>query len=179
MRLGRATESLTKFVAGPLSQVIPAKARDTFYLRAFGFLKVPLIFFTSPSVETLTPEKCVVKIPLSRRTKNHLNSLYFGVLAVGADCAGGLIAMKLIQEEGDQVSLVFKDFQAQFLKRADGDTHFTCEDGDAIRALVKKALESGERENMPVRVVATVPTKYGQEPVAEFTLTLSLKRKSK
>jgi len=31
--------------------------------------------------------------------------------------------------------------------------------------------------NMPVEVIATVPSKEGEEPVAKFTLTLSLKLK--
>jgi acyl-coenzyme A thioesterase PaaI-like protein len=105
--------------------------------------------------------------------------MYFGALAAGADCAGGLIAMRLIQEEGNQVALIFKDFQASFLKRAEGDVLFTCEEGLAIRELVQKALRSGEREEMSVRVKATVPPQFGQDPVAEFVLTLSLKRKSK
>ncbi len=177
MRLNRAAESLTQWVAGPLAKKIPSRYRDTFYLRAFGLLKVPVLFFISPKVTELSSERCVIQVPLNRRTKNHLNSMYFGVLAAGADCAGGLIAMRQIQEEGNLVSLVFKDFQANFLKRAEGDTLFTCEDGEAIRKLVHKATESGERESMPVRVVATVPSKLGTQPVAEFTLTLSLKRK--
>lgn len=177
MNLNEAKESLTKWVAGPLAQKVPPKYRDTFYLRAFGLLKVPVLFFISPTVEELSATRCMVRVPLNKRTKNHLNSMYFGVLAAGADCAGGLIAMRQIQDEGDLVSLVFKDFQANFLKRAEGDTLFTCEDGEAIRKLVQKATESGERESMPVRVVATVPSKLGNEPVAEFTLTLSLKRK--
>jgi hypothetical protein len=177
MRLNEAAESLTKWVAGPLAKKVPSKYRDTFYLRAFGLLKVPVLFFISPSVMELSEARCVVKVPLSKRTKNHLNSMYLVVLAAGADCAGGLIAMRQIQEEGNLVSLVFKDFQASFLKRAEGDVLFTCEDGEAIRKLVQKATESGERENMPVRVTATVPSKLGSEPVAEFTLTLSLKRK--
>jgi acyl-coenzyme A thioesterase PaaI-like protein len=179
MNLSKATESLTQFVAGPLSQVIPAKMRDTFYLRAFGLFKVPVLLFVSPSVVELNESRCVVRIPLNRRTKNHLNSMYFAVLAAGADVAGGLMAMRLIQEQGDQVSLVFKDFQAQFLKRAEGDTHFTCEDGVGIRELVQKAIDSGERENMTVHVKATVPSQLGDEPVAEFKLTLSLKKKNK
>ena len=54
---------------------------------------------------------------------------------------------------------------------------FTCEDGEAIGALVSRAIGSGEREELPVRIVATVPDKLGEEPVADFTLTLSLKRR--
>ena len=179
MNLNQAKESLTQFVAGPLSQVIPARMRDTFYLRAFGLLKVPVLLFISPSVLELNETRCVVRIPLNRRTRNHLHSMYFAVLAAGADVAGGLMAMRLIQEQGDQVSLVFKDFNAQFLKRAEGDTHFICEDGVAIRELVQKAITSGERENMTVHVKAMVPAQLGDEPVAEFKLTLSLKKKKR
>lgn len=152
--------------------------RETLLLRSFGWLKVPLIYFCSPSVIEVSDERVAVLIPHRRRTINHLRSLYFGTLCVGADVAGGLIAMRMIQNAGDQVNLVFKDFHADFLKRAEGDTVFTCTDGAAVRACVERAIASGERENIPVHVIATVPSKLGDEPVAKFILTLSLKRKS-
>ena len=90
-----------------------------------------------------------------------------------------LIAMRLIQSEGGKVNLVFKDFQAEFLKRPEADVDFVCDQGDEVRALVKKATESGERENLAVKITAFCPKKLGNEPVAKFSLTLSLKRKSK
>ena len=158
--------------------LFPGPRGETVLLRTFGLLKIPMLFFISPSVIELSSEKCVVKVPLSRRTKNHLRSMYFGVLAAGADCAGGLIAMRLIETEGEgKISLVFKDFHAEFLKRAEGDVFFTCTQGAAIQDLVRKTIESGVRENLAVQVIATVPSKLGEEPVAKFTLTLSLKRK--
>jgi acyl-coenzyme A thioesterase PaaI-like protein len=160
-----------------IRQAVPVTLRETAILRGFGFLKIPLLFLVSPSVVELTEDRCVVKIPLNRRTRNHLGSMYFGTLCIGADCAGGLIAMRMIQTENAKVSLVFKDFKAEFLKRPEGDVHFTSDDGPAIRQLVRQAVESGERVNQPVRIVATVPSKLGAEPVARFELTLSLKRK--
>jgi acyl-coenzyme A thioesterase PaaI-like protein len=156
---------------------IPQYIRDTALVRFFGFTKVPLIFFLRPVVSHMDDEKCVVKLPLTRRSKNHLNSMYFGALATGADCAGGLAAMKEIQNSGKKVSLSFKEFHAEFLKRAEGDTYFTCHDVAEIKKFVENIIESGERGNMPVRVTATCPDKLGAEPVAEFTLTLSLKLK--
>src|SRR5688572_8350331 len=138
MQLAKASESLQKFISGPVIQAIPEKLRETAFLRAFGFLKVPVLFFISPSVVEANDQRCVVKVPLNRRTKNHLRSMYFGALAAGADAAGGLIAMRLIQEEGNKVSLIFKDFHAEFLKRAEGDVLFTCEQGAEIRNLVRK-----------------------------------------
>lgn len=152
--------------------------KETAYLRAFGFWKIPLIFLVSPSVLEMSDDRVVVKIPLKRVTRNHLKSMYFGVLAVGADVSGGLLAMRKIQESGDPISLIFKDFRAEFLKRAEGDVHFTCEQGKEIAALVEEARATGERVELPVHLTATVPTKLGQEPVARFVLTLSLKKKS-
>jgi acyl-coenzyme A thioesterase PaaI-like protein len=154
------------------------KLNATFKLRAFTFFKIPLLFYVSPSVEEINSDRCVVRIPLKRRTKNHLNVMYFGVLCTGADCAGGLMAMRLIQESGRNVSLLFKDFKAEFLKRAEGDVFFTCEDGPAIRAQVDKAMASDDRVNAPVRLTATVPSKLGSEPVALFELTLTLKKRN-
>lgn len=150
--------------------------KDTLFVRFFGLTKVPLIFFVSPSVVRLDDEQCVIKIPLNRRTKNHLNSMYFGVLATGADLAGGLIAMKEISNSKRKVALSFKDFHAEFLKRAHGDVHFICTQIPEIKKFVADVIESGERMNFPVYIEAIVP-KEGLEPVAKFTLTLSLKLK--
>ena len=173
----KATSKIVSQATSRVSEMLPVPLKETLFLRTFGFLKVPVIFYVGPRVIEATESKVVIRIPLNRRTKNHMNCMYFGVLAVGADCAGGLVAMRQIHELGDRVSLLFKDIQGEFLKRAEGDVHFTCEDGLSVRDLVNKATETGERQNMPVTIVATVPSKLGSEPVAKFTLTLSIKLK--
>lgn len=152
--------------------------KETLFLNAFSFWKIPLIFFLRPSVIKWTAQRIEIKIPLNRRSKNHLNSMYFGALTIGADCAGGLLAMRLIQESKKDIALVFKDLHADFLKRAESDVHFSCDDGDKVRQLVENTIRTGERQNMTVNVVATAPKSMGDEPVAKFKLTLSLKDKT-
>ncbi len=152
--------------------------KETWKLRAFGFVKIPLIFFCSPRLVEMTDEAVEMVIPLSYRTKNHLGSMYFGALAVGADVAGGLIAMRLIQKSGERINLIFKDFRAEFLKRPEADVHFRSVDGAKMKALVARTIASGERENETVEIIATCPSKFGNEPVAKLYLTISLKRKS-
>jgi len=154
-----------------------ARLKETVVLRFYTALKIPLIAYLRPSVKELTDERCLVRIPLMRRTKNHLNAMYFGALCAGADLAGGLVAMRRIQQRGDKVVFVFKDFQADFLKRAQGDVLFCCDDGRRLTALVARAEESGERVEETVSVVATCPSDLGDEPVARFRLTISLKRR--
>ncbi|MGE4232990.1 MAG: PaaI family thioesterase [Bacteriovoracia bacterium] len=153
--------------------------KETIKLRLFGWLKIPLLGFVQPQVLELNDKRCVVKIPLSWRTKNHLGTMYFGVLSTGADCAGGLAAMNAISSSGKPVALIFKDFHAEFLKRAEGDVYFTCEQVQEARDLVQKAIDTKERQNTSLKIVATVPDKMGNEPIANFALTLSLKLKER
>ena len=47
-----------------------------------------------------------------------------------------------IEQSGGGVSLIFKDFSAEFLKRAEGDVHFISQDGAAVRDLVRRAIDS-------------------------------------
>jgi acyl-coenzyme A thioesterase PaaI-like protein len=139
--------------------------------------KIRLISYVRPRVVDLTDERCEIVVPLSWRTRNHLRSMYFGALCTGADAAAALAALRASRRAGGRVAVVFKDVQAEFLKRAEADVHFACDQSREILTLIEKADASGERENLPVRVVATVPKLFGSEPVARFTLTLSVKRR--
>ncbi len=160
-----------------LLKLIPENMQATLLLRYFGFFKIPLLFFVKPSVVELSDNRVVVKIPLRRRTRNHLRSMYFGALSIGADCAAGLIAMRLIQKSSQNISLVFKSMDAEFFKRAEGNVYFTCEQGGEIAHLVAAAIDSTDRVETLIRVTAKVPDKLGEEPVARFSLVLSLKKK--
>ena len=155
---------------------IKPETKTTLQMLLFGLTRIPLIFFCRPKVVSISDTRLEVKIKFNRRTKNHLNSMYFGVLSVGADVTGGFLAMKLIRNNQSRISLIFKDFHADFLKRAEGDVHFICEDGLAIKDLVEVAEQTGERQNLPLHITATVPS-ISNESVAEFILTLSLKKK--
>jgi len=150
--------------------------RATFRLRFLGWTRIPLLASVRPTLVELDDGHCLVKVPLRRWTRNHLGSMYFGALAIGADCAGGLLAAEIIRARGVAVSLVFKSFQADFLKRPESDVYFLCEEGIRIAAQIDRVLATGERHTEPVKVSASVRTPAGFETVAEFTLELSLKK---
>ncbi|MFB9134194.1 DUF4442 domain-containing protein [Vibrio olivae] len=145
------------------------------YLNWFGFFKVPLIWSCRPKLLALTDQHVEIKIPLKHKTKNHLNSMYFGALAIGADLAGGFLAMHKAKSKGVRVSLAFKAVEAQFLKRPEADVHFVCDEGDTIEKMLDDTINTGQRVNRAVKIIATCPSLHGDEPMAEFSLTLSLK----
>ena len=150
--------------------------KEALLVRALA-LKIPMFFWLGPRLLELDDERCAIEIPFGWRSKNHLNSMYVGALCAGADLASGVHAAKLIQERYRNVKLVFADMRCEFLKRADGDVVFRSRDGRRVAEAVRQADETGERVTLPIEVVATVPRKYGDEPVARFTMGLSLKRK--
>jgi acyl-coenzyme A thioesterase PaaI-like protein len=156
-------------------KLLPHAFRHTLLLRYFGLTRIPLLFYTRPAVVECTPRRVVIRIPLNRRTRNHVGSMYFAALAVGADCAAGLLAVQLIARKDDNISFIFKDFNAEFHRRATADVCFSCDQGEAIAELVEKVSTSSQRLELPLTATATVPAE-SDEPVASFRLTLSLKR---
>jgi Domain of unknown function (DUF4442) len=154
--------------------------RETMNVRLWSFLNVFLLWIVRPSILEVTENRCEIVIPLNWITRRRdIHAMYFGTLSMGADMAGGLIAFRMMQQQNLRLSFIFKDFKAEFLKRAEGDVHFANEDGPVIQELLRRALASGEREEAAVHVTATVPRKLGSEPVAKFELTLSVKRRAR
>ena len=146
------------------------------HFNVFAQDKVPMIGFCQPTLISLTPSSCETAIPLISNTKNHVNSLYFGALAVGADITAGFLAIWLSQQSDHFIEVVFKDFQADFIKRALATTHFHCDSGELIQQMIDETTESKERVNRSIPIIATTPS-LSDDVVAKFSLTLSCKRK--
>lgn len=137
-----------------------------------GKFKIPILGFTNPKLISIDEREVVMKIKYRRRTKNHLNSMYFGALAVGADTAAGIHAFYLGAQKGYKVSLAFKSCHADFLKRAETDVLFVCKEGQKIAQQMETSLQTGERQNEPIFVEAF---NTDDELVATFVMVLSLK----
>ena len=156
---------------------IKERFKYNFYLWYFGLTQVRLIHYCRPKIVDVNAEGVTLFMPLDRRTRNHVRSMYIGAMVVGVDMVTGFTALLKIRESKRNVILIFKDLKANFLKRAEGDIHYICSEGKAIAAAVEETIRTGDRVNLPVPVIATVPDKFGGEPVAEFIITLSMKEK--
>ena len=156
-----------------MSLTLKERFKYNFYLWYFGLTQVRLIHYCRPKIVDVNKDGVTLFMPLDRRTRNHVRSMYIGAMVVGVDMVTGFTALLKIRESKRNVILIFKDLKANFLKRAEGDIHYICSEGKAISAAVEEAIRTGERVNLPVPVIATVPDKFGDEPVAEFIITLS------
>ncbi len=141
----------------------------------FGLTKIPLLAICRPKIIAFDENQVVVKIRLGYFTKNHLGSMYFGAMAIGADLAGGLHAFFLGYTGKQSSGLVFKDFRADFLQRPYGDVFFKMTNGRAVLKQFEKSKQTGERITEQVMVTAYAEKDGVETPVAVFELGLSLK----
>lgn len=154
------------------------KLKFNAFLTAYGLFKIPLLVFIGPRVEEMTDKKFVIKIPLGYRTKNHLNSMYFGALGVGAELSIAAPAVQIIAESKQKIDFIFKDFKAEYGKRADGDVHFVCDEVESVVALINEAKTNPDRIERKMKGYAIVPSKNPTEPVMTYELTLSVRNRS-
>lgn len=153
---------------------LPMDVRTRILLRA-GLNKIPMMRYIRPKLIELSDARAVVKVNLSRRTKNMYGSMYLGALAVGADCVTGFYPAKFMFETGHRVPPIIKSARANYYKRVKSYVLFTCTQGKELTELCHQVVSRGDRLESSVRIIATAPMEFGQDPVAEFTHILSLK----
>ncbi len=140
-----------------------------------GKFKIPLIGYTGVRLIELNDETVKTTVKLKRRTKNHLNSMYFGALAIGADVTGGIHAFYYANKHQQKVSFAFKGMKSEFIMRAESNCTFVCKDGKKVEAAILKSKTTGDRVNE-----TTLVNVYNQqqELVATFELIVSVKCKN-
>ena len=134
-----------------------------------------MITYCRPKIKKLNSKEAQVLIPLKRRTKNHFNSMYFGALSIGADFTAGLLVVHLLKKHNSKAKLLFKDFNANFIKRANSNVLFLCSDNELIETSILENLKSKKRVNFKVKVEAVCTDGGEQFKIANFFLTTSIK----
>jgi len=153
--------------------------KNNLLLSMYVWTKIPLIGFCGPKIIETSNHRAVLKLALGFRTKNHLGAMYFGALAIGSELCIALLAVQKIRESGIKIDFLFKDYKAVFLKRAEGDVHFICEEAQVVVDQINEAKNSSERINRTLTAYAIVPSVSQTEKIASFELTLSVKNREK
>lgn len=150
----------------------------TLFVHLYGLFKIPLVLFVSPRVVEAGKKRFVIKIPLGYRTKNHLNSMYFGALGIGAELSIAAAAVFAIAESKQKIDFVFKDFKGDYLKRGDGDVHFICDEVEMVNSLIEESKTNPNRIERKMKGYAIVPSVSETEPIMTYELTLSVRNRS-
>ena len=82
---------------------IPQRVQDNLILRYIGFFKIPLVNFVGLKMVKRDEKKCTLSMPLNRKTKNHVNSVYFSCMTAGADLTAGFpVILEIMSKTRDE-----------------------------------------------------------------------------
>ena len=140
--------------------------------RMFLFWKLPAAFLAGVRIREIDEHSCSVSVPYKWLSQNPFRSTYFASLAMAAEMSTGALSMAHLYKRQPPVSMLITKLSAEYHKKAVGRTLFTCDDGDALKAAIEKAIASGEGQELTAR--STGRNEAG-DTVAVFFFTWSFK----
>ncbi len=100
--------------------------------------------------------------------------MYYGVQAMAAELATGILVMKKIRASGKPVSMLVTKQEAVFTKKARGVVRFTCDEGEKVNRALTETLQTGEGRTI---VLHTQAVDAQNDRVSSFSFEWSLKLK--
>lgn len=140
----------------------------------YFLLKLPSAWFWGMKINSVDQDKSVVSLPYSWFSKNPFRSIYFAAQTGAAELSTGLLGIIAIEDK-PPMSMLITAVEAEFVKKADSQTTFTCHDGGKIRETVDLAITSGAGQTVTVTSIGV--DSYG-DVVSRFKFTWSFKTKS-
>lgn len=146
------------------------------HINRFLFFKLPSAWISGIRVKDITDQKAIVTATHKWINQNPFESMYFAVLAMGAELSTGILVMKKIQDTGKNISMLVTATRGEFTKKARGKIRFICEDGALVDSKIAEALETGEGVNFELTSKAY---DEANDLVCTFVFQWSIKEKRK
>ena len=114
------------------------------HINRFLFFKLPSAWISGIRLKSINDNEAIVTAKHRWINQNPFNSMYFAVLAMGAELSTGILVMKKIQDTGKTISMLVTGTQGEFTKKARGRIRFICKDGQLIDDQIRKTIKTGE-----------------------------------
>ncbi len=145
-----------------------------FKQRIFLWTKLPGAAFMGCRIDEFEAERARVSLPMGWRSQNPFNSIYFAAQCAAAELSTGLLALYYVSGASKPVSMLVANMSAEFVKKASTRTSFTCEEGDAIKAAIERAIATGEGQTVTVE---STGIQTSGEVVSRFSFTWTFRSK--
>lgn len=143
-------------------------------LNFFTFFKLPAAFWSGVRVQSISAKSCEVTVKHRWFNQNPFHSMYFAVQAMAAEMSTGVLVMLHIKASGKNISMLVAQNKSVFTKKATGRIIFTCVQGDAIRSILQKTIETKEGQTIWLTSIG-VNEKGEQVSEMQFEWTLKVR----
>lgn len=125
----------------PLAAKYLFDIQNPWKLWLYFFKNLPSAIWWGLRIKSATIERTEITIPYNWRTRNPFQSIYFAALAGAGELSTGVMA-NLARMSGGNISMLVLEQRAEFIKKANSTTTFTCEDGAKVFETVWLAVET-------------------------------------
>ena len=136
---------------------------------------LPAAWFMGVRIKTISPERSEVKLPYGWRSQNPFQSIYFAAQCAAGEYSTGMLAT-LALEGREKISMLVTHVEADFYKKANSETIFTCEQGLMVFETIEKTVATNEAQTITLK---SQGVQKNGEVVSEIRITWSFKKKSK
>ncbi len=113
-------------------------------INRFLLIQLPIAWLAGIRIKEISDTKAVATAKHRWLNQNPFNSMYFAVLAMGAELSTGILVMKKIQDSKKNISMLVTHNEADFTKKARGRIQFICDEGDKIDQNIAQTINTGE-----------------------------------
>ena len=159
----------------PIDEKTRKRISSRFFMPLFMGAKLPLGLFAGLRVDELTGQQCVVSLPYGWRSQNPFRSIYFAAQSMAAELSTGSLAMLACKSSPASVAMLITHMEAEFIKKANQRTSFSCAQGADIFDAVAQTVADGEPRQITVDSTGTMPD---GTIVSQFRFTWSFKKRS-
>lgn len=159
----------------PVKNHFSELVNNSFKFRLYLLSKLPAAFFSGIKIKKFTPEEATTVVPFKWLTQNPFRSTYFASLAMAAEMSTGLLALNNIYKKTPAVSMLVTKMEANYFKKAVGNTYFNCNQGLDIQEAVQQAINNPSGSTVTIK--STGRNEHG-EIIAVFIFTWSFRKKS-
>jgi len=148
---------------------------NRFKFKMFLITKLPMAWIAGLRVQEVTDTKASVSVPYKWLSQNPFRSTYFAALSMAAEMSTGILVLSQTNDRPVAISTLVRKIEGDFTKKAVNITTFTCFDGQRIKELVDRAVDTGEAQEIELETIGL--SEQGEE-VARYKLTWGIKQKS-
>lgn len=114
----------------------------------FLLVKLPSAFFTGVRMKSLTKDTAVIRVKHRWINQNPFQSLYYGVQAMAAELATGILVLREVTNSKRSISMLVTKQTAEFTKKGRGVVLFTCNQGERIKQAIDETIKTGEGQQI-------------------------------
>ena len=135
--------------------------------------RLPLAWLMGLKIKDIEQHTCSILLPFKKRNLNPFKSMYFAAQIAAAELSTGLLLLVAIDGK-PKISMLVKEVQTNFVKKAVSDLNFVCRDGKIIEEAINQAIAT--REKVEFHAISLGYNKEA-EMVCEAKITWSIKLK--